>query len=60
MHAIFDSRPVPILDGLLIVAIGTMLMLLLEGEKALLRRWDIFEELNDGLPRSRAAHGATS
>ncbi len=60
MHAIFDSRPVTFLDGLLAIAIGVTLMLLLEGEKALLRHWDIFEELNDGPRRSRAAHGATS
>ncbi len=39
MNRIFDSRPLTAGDGLLIVAIGVALLLLLEAEKALLRRW---------------------
>lgn len=45
MHALFDSRPVPLAEGLAIVAIGIALLLLLEAEKWLLRRIDVFEEL---------------
>ena len=39
MNDIFDSRPLTAQDGLLIVAIGVALLLVLEAEKALLRRW---------------------
>ena len=45
MHDIFGSRPLEIADGVLIVAIGLALMLLLEGEKLLMRRLGWFEEL---------------
>ena len=45
MHALFDSRPVPLAEGLAIVAVGIALLLLLEAEKWLLRRFDVFEEL---------------
>ncbi|OGA57129.1 MAG: carbonate dehydratase [Betaproteobacteria bacterium RIFCSPLOWO2_12_FULL_65_14] len=38
MHDWFHTRPLRIQDGLLAIAIGIALMLLLEGEKALLRR----------------------
>ncbi|NMG38334.1 HAD-IC family P-type ATPase [Chelativorans sp. ZYF759] len=38
MHALFASRPVPLLDGLLIVAIGVAVMLILEVEKTIMRR----------------------
>ncbi len=37
MNSLFASRPVPLLDGLLIVALGVALLLVLEAEKALLR-----------------------
>ena len=45
MHALFDSRPVPLLEGMVIVAIGATLLVLLEAEKWLLRRLDVFAEL---------------
>ncbi|PZQ76805.1 MAG: carbonate dehydratase [Variovorax paradoxus] len=45
MQRLFDSRPVPALDGLVILAIGLACMVLLEAEKALLRHWRVFEEL---------------
>lgn len=38
MHTLFASRPVPLLDGLLIVAIGVAVMLILEVEKTIMRR----------------------
>ena len=52
MHALFDSRPVPLLEGAVIVAIGAALLVLLEAEKWLLRRLDVFDEL-------RAVAGST-
>ncbi|WP_371348509.1 HAD-IC family P-type ATPase [Ancylobacter sp. IITR112] len=42
MQAIFDTRPVALLDGVMIIAIGVGLMVVLEGEKLLLRRLGIF------------------
>ncbi|HLR78840.1 MAG TPA: cation transporting ATPase C-terminal domain-containing protein, partial [Burkholderiaceae bacterium] len=45
MHVLFDSRPVPLFEGAVIVALGLLLMVLLEAEKWVLRRLDIFEEL---------------
>jgi magnesium-transporting ATPase (P-type) len=45
MHAIFDSRPLAIADGAMLVAIGAGLMLLLEAEKAVMRRFGVFREL---------------
>ncbi len=46
MQALFDTRAVPWADGLVIVAIGLASMVVLEVEKALLRRWKLFAELN--------------
>ncbi len=46
MQAVFDTRAVPLLDGLVILAIGLVSMIVLEVEKALLRRWRVFPELN--------------
>ncbi|MGE3743605.1 MAG: HAD-IC family P-type ATPase [Geminicoccaceae bacterium] len=48
MHELFDSRPLGLADGFLIVAIGVGLMFLLEGEMLLLRRLGIFDELKLG------------
>jgi magnesium-transporting ATPase (P-type) len=48
MHALFDSRPLGLVDGLLIIGIGVGLMFLLEGEKLLMRRLGLFEELRTG------------
>jgi magnesium-transporting ATPase (P-type) len=45
MQALFDTRDVPLWDGLLIIGIGAASMLVLEAEKALLRRWQLFDEL---------------
>ena len=45
MHTLFDSRPVALMDGLLIMAVGILLFTVLELEKWLLRRLDWFEEL---------------
>jgi len=45
MHAIFDSRPLTIADGAMLVASGAGLMLLLEAEKAVMRRYGVFREL---------------
>lgn len=42
MQAIFDTRPVALLDGVMIIAIGVALMIVLEGEKLLLRRLGLF------------------
>jgi magnesium-transporting ATPase (P-type) len=48
MHELFDSRPLGLADGVLIVGIGVGLMFLLEGEKLLMRRLDLFDELRPG------------
>jgi magnesium-transporting ATPase (P-type) len=45
MHAVFDSRPLAVADGAMLVAIGAGLMLLLEVEKAAMRRLGVFREL---------------
>ena len=42
MQAIFDTRPVSLLDGVMIVGIGAALMVVLELEKMLLRRLRLF------------------
>jgi magnesium-transporting ATPase (P-type) len=42
MHELFQTRPVPLVDGLITVAAGVLLMLILEGEKHLLRRFGAF------------------
>ncbi len=45
MNALFESRPLTLRDGSIIIAIGIGLLLLLEGEKALMRRLGWFKEL---------------
>ncbi|WP_411832523.1 HAD-IC family P-type ATPase [Pseudoxanthomonas mexicana] len=45
MNHWFDTRPVAFADGVVIVLIGVAVMVLLEAEKTLLRRLDLFEEL---------------
>jgi len=42
MHELFQTRPVRLADGLLVVAAGVLLMFILEGEKNLLRRFGVF------------------
>lgn len=46
MHAIFESRPIEVADGALIVGVGVVLFLSLEAEKLLMRRLAWFEELS--------------
>jgi hypothetical protein len=45
MHTLFGSRPVPLLEGVVTVLVGAAIMLVLEVEKWLLRKLDVFEEL---------------
>ncbi|TPE62677.1 HAD-IC family P-type ATPase [Sandaracinobacter neustonicus] len=45
MHDIFDTRPLSLADGALILAIGVGIMLLLEVEKHALRRLGWFDEV---------------
>ncbi|AKC87540.1 HAD-IC family P-type ATPase [Pseudoxanthomonas suwonensis] len=52
MQRLFDSRPVALLDGVVVVLIGVVLMVVLELEKALLRRLGWFEELALGGARA--------
>ncbi|WP_018388735.1 HAD-IC family P-type ATPase [Ancylobacter sp. FA202] len=42
MQAIFDTRPIALLDGVMIIGVGAALMVLLEIEKTLLRRFGVF------------------
>lgn len=42
MQELFESRPIAILDGLIIVAAGILLMFILEVEKIVLRRFGAF------------------
>lgn len=58
MHALFTSRPIPLLDGLLIVAVGVALMLVLEAEKTLMRRYGLLERLDtQAAPKPIAVRG---
>jgi magnesium-transporting ATPase (P-type) len=43
MHALFETRPVQIADGTVIIAAGILLMLVLEVEKIVLRRFGAFQ-----------------
>ncbi|TPE49858.1 HAD-IC family P-type ATPase [Amaricoccus solimangrovi] len=45
MAAIFDTRPLRLADGAMILALGVGLMLLLEAEKLLMRRLGLFADL---------------
>ncbi len=45
MQALFDTRDVPLPEGLLILCIGLVSMVVLEIEKALLRHFGLFSEL---------------
>ena len=38
MHALFDTRPLAFLDGVLIISIGMVMMAILEVEKIVMRR----------------------
>lgn len=43
MHLLFDSRPVPLFEGIVIVLSGPVLLLVLELEKWLLSRYDLMD-----------------
>jgi hypothetical protein len=45
MHALFETRPVQIADGILVIAAGILLMLVLEVEKIVLRRFGAFQDM---------------
>jgi len=45
MHELFDSRPIDLVDGLLIIAIGVALMVVCEVEKALMRYLGLLQQL---------------
>lgn len=45
LQALFDSRPVTLIDGLFVLALGVLQMIVLEIEKFVLRRFDVFDEL---------------
>lgn len=47
MNLLFASRPVPMVDGLLIIAIGVALMLILEAEKTWMRRTGLMARWGD-------------
>jgi hypothetical protein len=51
MQMLFDSRPVPLFEGMVIVLVGAALMVLLELEKWVLRKLAIFEELTPAVPQ---------
>lgn len=55
MQALFDTRGVPLADGLVILGIGAASMVVLEVEKALLRRWGVFSELGPATLREPCA-----
>ena len=60
MHALFDTRPVPLWEGVVIVLGGVALLLLLECEKWCLSRLDLFEELKVSAPPNLQTRGATA
>jgi hypothetical protein len=57
LHRLFESRPIALADGALIVGANVALMLILEGEKTLLRRIGLFDELRSW-PAERGAQEA--
>ena len=60
MQALFDTRALPLSDLLLAPALGAAVMLLLEGEKALMRRLGWFDELRGAEQPLAAQGGCTS
>ena len=54
MNRLFDSRPLAFGDGVMIVMVGVALMLALEGEKIVMRRLGVFDELRS-YPKAEAA-----
>ncbi|MEL1263800.1 HAD-IC family P-type ATPase [Pseudoxanthomonas putridarboris] len=59
MQAIFDSRPVPLFEGIVIVLAGMAMMLVLEVEKWLLRKMGLFDELKPATEKSAPSPGVT-
>lgn len=43
MHTVFDTAPISLFDGLVIISVGIVLMVVLEAEKALMRRFGLLE-----------------
>ena len=60
MQMLFDTRPVPLFEGLVIVMIGVVMMIVLEAEKWLLRKLDIFDELKPAVDEAGRPLGATT
>ncbi len=60
MQALFDTRDVPLIDGLVILGVGVVLMAVLEVEKALLRRWGLFADLGAPATGGRPVPGEVS
>lgn len=54
MNVIFDSRPLTLADGFLLLGIGILLLFLLEAEKLLMRRLGWFAEMNDKYGHQRS------
>ncbi len=46
MHEVFDTRPVSLFDGVIIVLLGVLLFAVLEAEKWIMKRLDWFEDLH--------------
>ena len=44
MQSLFDTRPISFADGLVILGTGVLLMIILEVEKVLFRRWGFLDE----------------
>jgi magnesium-transporting ATPase (P-type) len=55
MQEIFQTEPIGFADGVIIVAAGVVLMVILEVEKALLRRYPIFDGLTPAAPATQKA-----
>ncbi|WP_439572399.1 cation-transporting P-type ATPase [Phreatobacter sp.] len=47
MQMLFQTRPVPLFEGMVILGCGVALLMVLEVEKAMLRRLGLFAELSD-------------
>ena len=45
MQMLFDTRAIPLVEGLGVLLTGPLLLVVLEIEKGLLRRWGVFDEL---------------
>lgn len=58
MNALFQSRPVPLFEGAVIVVTSALMMAALEGEKWLLRRLEVFDELRPAMDASRLPGGS--